>query len=51
MAVTDLAREMGRKRGRAHSPYPTWFYLPEAIIFSVLFLLPTGASLFFSLTR
>lgn len=39
-----------RRRGRP-SPYPDWFYLPAAIVFSVLFLLPTGASLFFSLTR
>ncbi len=33
------------------SPYPTWFYLPAAIIFGALFLFPTIASLFFSLTR
>jgi raffinose/stachyose/melibiose transport system permease protein len=36
---------------RAPSPYPNWFYLPAAIVFGVLFLLPTFASLFFSLTR
>ena len=35
----------------ASSPYPSWFYLPAAIIFGALFLLPTLASLFFSLTR
>jgi raffinose/stachyose/melibiose transport system permease protein len=39
------------ERHRRVSPYPTWFYLPAAIIFIVLFLVPTGASLFFSLTR
>ncbi len=33
------------------SAYPTWFYLPAAIIYGVLFLFPTFASLFFSLTR
>jgi len=33
------------------SPYPNWFFLPAAIIYSVLFLLPTIASLWFSLTR
>ncbi|HEY9010770.1 MAG TPA: sugar ABC transporter permease [Devosia sp.] len=39
------------RRRRQPSPYPTWFYLPAAIVFTVLFLFPTGASLFFSLTR
>ena len=39
------------RRRRAGSSYPTWFYLPAAIIFGVLFMLPTFASLFFSLTR
>jgi raffinose/stachyose/melibiose transport system permease protein len=38
-------------RRRVKSPYPYWFYLPAAIIYSVLFLLPTVASLYFSLTR
>ena len=33
------------------TPYPSWFYLPAAIIYAVLFLFPTVASLFFSLTR
>jgi raffinose/stachyose/melibiose transport system permease protein len=36
---------------RAPSPYPNWFYLPAAIVFTALFLVPTVASLFFSLTR
>ncbi|MBI4921947.1 MAG: sugar ABC transporter permease [Devosia nanyangense] len=36
---------------RSPSPYPSWFYLPAAIIYGVLFLFPTVASLFFSLTR
>jgi len=31
--------------------YPSWFFLPAAIIYGVLFLFPTIASLFFSLTR
>ncbi|HEY5785149.1 MAG TPA: sugar ABC transporter permease [Microlunatus sp.] len=38
----------GRKR---KSPYPLWFYLPAAIIFLVLFAVPTFASFYFSLTR
>ncbi len=33
------------------SPYPLWFYLPGAIIFVVLFAVPTFASFYFSLTR
>ncbi|HEV7277813.1 MAG TPA: sugar ABC transporter permease [Devosiaceae bacterium] len=44
-------REVYERRDRRASPYPTWFYLPAAIVFAVLFLFPTGASLFFSLTR
>lgn len=36
---------------KARSAYPSWFYLPAAIIYGVLFLFPTIASLFFSLTR
>lgn len=39
------------RRRPAHASYPTWFFLPAAIIYSVLFLYPTVASLFFSLTR
>lgn len=44
------APEIGRNRQISNS-YPNWFYLPAAIIFGVLFLYPTFASLFFSLTR
>ena len=36
---------------RRRSPYPAWFFLPAAIIYGLLFLLPTFASLYFSLTR
>jgi raffinose/stachyose/melibiose transport system permease protein len=32
-------------------PYPHWFYLPAAIIYGVLFIAPTFASFYFSLTR
>lgn len=42
------APRAGRKR---KSPYPLWFYLPAAIIFGVLFAVPTFASFYFSLTR
>lgn len=36
---------------KRRSPYPASFFLPAAIIYGVLFLLPTFASLYFSLTR
>ncbi len=39
------------RRGRRKSPYPYWFYLPAAIIYVTLFIVPTFASFFFSLTR
>ena len=55
MAVTTADSNVIRRELRAAlppgSPYPTWFYLPAAIVFTMLFLVPTGASLFFSLTR
>ena len=40
-----------RAARRAPSAYSNWFYLPAALIYGVLFLVPTLASLFFSLTR
>lgn len=33
------------------SPYPYWFILPAAVIYTALFMVPTLASLWFSLTR
>lgn len=33
------------------SPYPYWFVAPAAVIYTALFLVPTVASLWFSLTR
>jgi raffinose/stachyose/melibiose transport system permease protein len=55
MAVTtadeSAVRQAYEQRQGRSSPYPSWFYLPAAIIFTALFLVPTGASLFFSLTR
>jgi raffinose/stachyose/melibiose transport system permease protein len=41
----------GRDRGRLRSPYSTWFYLPAAVVYGVLFAVPTFASFYFSLTR
>jgi raffinose/stachyose/melibiose transport system permease protein len=36
---------------RVKSPYPGWFYLPAAVVYGVLFVIPTFASFYFSLTR
>ncbi len=36
---------------RRPSPYPYWFVLPAAVVFVALFLVPTIASFWFSLTR
>jgi raffinose/stachyose/melibiose transport system permease protein len=33
------------------SPYPRWFFLPAAVVYGVLFVVPTFASFYFSLTR
>ncbi|WP_432950711.1 carbohydrate ABC transporter permease [Kribbella sp. CA-253562] len=38
-------------KGKVYSPYSNWFYLPSAVIYGVLFVVPTFASLYFSLTR
>jgi len=43
------APEAGRVRAR--SPYSSWFYLPAAVVYGVLFLIPTVTSFYFSLTR
>lgn len=40
-----------RRSARTRSAYPTWFYLPAAVIYGTLFLVPTFASFYFSLTR
>ncbi|MFD5321755.1 carbohydrate ABC transporter permease [Streptomyces sp. NPDC127098] len=40
-----------RPSRRAKSSYPHWFYLPAAVVYTALFLLPTAAAFFFSLTR
>ncbi len=36
---------------RTAGQYPSWFYLPAAIIYAILFLVPTFSSFYFSLTR
>lgn len=42
------ARSAGRK---TRSMYPSWFYIPAAALYVVLFAVPTFASFYFSLTR
>ena len=38
-------------RPKVYTPYSNWFYLPSAVIYGVLFIVPTFASFYFSLTR
>jgi raffinose/stachyose/melibiose transport system permease protein len=49
--MTSTVTASSVSRATSKSAYPSWFYLPGAIIYSALFLFPTTASLFFSLTR
>ena len=59
MATTTVGRAPTRERaagkpgpgGRARSPYPYWFYLPAAVIYGLLFIIPTVTAFYFSLTR
>ncbi len=54
MAAAATGARNAAAQERRHSKgasYPSWFYLPAAIIYAALFLYPTIASLFFSLTR
>jgi raffinose/stachyose/melibiose transport system permease protein len=50
-AAADAMAPAARTSQAPHSSYPHWFYVPAAVIFGVLFLYPTVASFFFSLTR
>lgn len=51
VAPSQGTRKRAKAR-RAHSnPYPRWFLLPGALVYVPLFLIPTLASFFFSLTR
>ena len=49
--ATMVATGRPRRMRRSGSSYPTWFFIPAALIYGVLFMYPTFASLFFSLTR
>lgn len=52
-ALSEAGSAISSGTGRAirRSPYPGWFFLPAALIYGILFLVPTLASLYFSLTR
>ncbi|HEU5028516.1 MAG TPA: sugar ABC transporter permease [Spirillospora sp.] len=41
----------GQSSAKARSLYPTWFFIPPAVFYVVLFAIPTAASFYFSLTR
>lgn len=53
MATTESERAcvLRRDRPKFSKMYPLWFYAPTALIYGVLFLVPTTAALYFSLTR
>jgi raffinose/stachyose/melibiose transport system permease protein len=50
-SAVDAPRTPTRSRRRRSSPYPLWFYALPALLFIVLFAIPTFASFYFSLTR
>ena len=47
----ELTPTQPARRRRMKSPYPTWFFIPAGVFYVVLFLVPTVASFYFSLTR
>ena len=47
----DAATAPAPRSGRKHSPYPFWFYLPAAVVYGILFVIPTLLAFYFSLTR
>lgn len=48
--ATRPSQTQTRRKG-IRSPYPSWFYIPAAVLFIVFFAVPTFASFYFSLTR
>jgi raffinose/stachyose/melibiose transport system permease protein len=50
--IAPVAPEVTTKaRGRRAGPYPYWFYIPAAAIYTVLFLVPTISGWYYSFTR
>ncbi|XVU21866.1 carbohydrate ABC transporter permease [Actinoplanes sp. CA-054009] len=50
-SARSRASAAGPAGKRAKSPYPNWFYLPAAVVYAVLFIVPTVTSFYFSMTR
>ncbi len=50
-SALGLRHRPPKTRLLAHKAYPHTFYLPAAIVYAVLFIVPTGMAFFFSLTR
>jgi raffinose/stachyose/melibiose transport system permease protein len=48
---SKTATAAAKTGSKVYRPYSNWFFLPTAVIYGVLFLVPTFASLYFSLTR
>src|SRR4029079_3136876 len=50
---SDPARRTGVRSEavRSGSAYPHWFYLPIAVVFVGIFVIPTAMAFFYSLTR
>jgi raffinose/stachyose/melibiose transport system permease protein len=51
LSTAVSAAPIAKRRRRRASAYPGWFFLPAALIYGVLFLIPTFSSVYFSLTR
>jgi raffinose/stachyose/melibiose transport system permease protein len=49
--TAEAPRAKRRRRSTVAATYPSWFYIPAAVLFGVLFLVPTVMSFYFSLTR
>src|SRR5207342_3951646 len=49
LRAQGIERKPTRRRRR--SPYPHWFYLPAAIVFVGIFVIPTAMAFFYSFTR
>jgi raffinose/stachyose/melibiose transport system permease protein len=50
VAPKRLLRPRGERRGPSRF-YPSWFYIPAAVMYVVFFAVPTFASFYFALTR
>ncbi len=50
-SATKTTPPAARTPRRRRSPYPLWFFAVPALLFIVLFAIPTFASFYFSLTR